>query len=105
MSLTSYQAAPPRDPRTANIRCSRVAASRFRKNFPEKFRKNVPPLPLTFQTRSPMKRLKRIQISFHEEPSWTVPVQKGQPRLSLHKVPLRVRSPDFVRLSRFRPAA
>jgi hypothetical protein len=52
-----------------------------------------------------MKRLKRIQISFREEPGWTVPVQKGQLRLSLHKVPLRVRSPDFVRLSRFRPAA
>jgi len=52
-----------------------------------------------------MKRLKRIQISFHEEPGWIVPVQKGQPRLLLHKEPLRVRNIDLPRLSRFRPAA
>jgi len=52
-----------------------------------------------------MKRLKRIQVSFHEGPVWTVPIQKGQPRLLLHKEPLRVRNPDLLRLSRFRSAA
>jgi hypothetical protein len=52
-----------------------------------------------------MKRLKRIQISFYEEPGWTVSLQKGQPQLLLHKEPLRVRRPDILRLSRFRPAA
>ena len=52
-----------------------------------------------------MKRLKRIQVSFDEGAAWTVPLQKGQPRLLLHKEPLRVRNPDLLRLSRFRPAA
>ena len=52
-----------------------------------------------------MKRMKRIQISFHKEPGWTVPVQKGQPRVLLHKEPLRIRDPDLPRLSRFRSAA
>jgi len=52
-----------------------------------------------------MRRLKRIQISFHEEPGWDVPVQKGQPRLLLRKEPLRVGNSDLLRLSRFRSAA
>jgi hypothetical protein len=52
-----------------------------------------------------MKRLKRIQISFREEPGWEVPVQKGQPRLLFRKEPLRVRNPDLLRASRLRSAA
>src|SRR5688572_20774435 len=88
-----------------------LGGKRFlQKTFSPILERIAPPARLRPQQQSSMKQPRRIQVSFREEPGWTVPVQKSERHLlpnreRLRPPKLRLPNTDSPPLTRFRSAA